>query len=264
MMRTSDELRLTILGCRGSFPVLGKDVQEFGGNTSCYLLQAQGESLFLDAGTGLLRAALPESGPVRILFTHAHLDHVLGLLLFPALLDPSREVILCGGGTGGDSLEEALSRLVCPPLWPLPLADYPARVTFRSLSFPLAAGPFTVTGMQASHPGGSAVFRIDACGKSVVLATDFEHTEEKIRELAAFAAGADLLLYDSQYTPEEYEARRGFGHSTAQTGLRVLRESGAKRLLPVHHDPAHTDAFLREQEAALVVPFAREGEVICL
>ena len=263
MKQSCDELKLTILGCRGSLPVAGEDLREFGGNSSCYQLEARGESLFLDAGTGLLHANMPEKGPLHILLTHVHLDHVLGLPLFPALLDSSREVVLYGS-PDACTLEEALIRLISPPLWPLPLDRYPARVVFRPLAFPLVLGPFTVTGMRAFHPGGSVVFRVEACGKSVVLATDFEHTEEKITELAAFASGADLLLYDTQYTGEEYASRRGFGHSTVQAGLRILRESGAKRLLPVHHDPAHTDAFLREQEAALGVPFAREGEVIRL
>lgn len=262
MKQPGDEIRLTILGCRGSLPVSRKEMLEYGGETSCYRLEARGETLFVDAGTGLRNAALPE-GPIRILFTHAHLDHLLGLPMFPGLLDPARELVFYSP-RGDGSLDEALARLISPPLWPLPLARCPARVSGRSFSFPLAVGPFTVTGMQGSHPGGSFVYRIAACGKSVVLASDFEHTEEKLRELAAFAAGADLLVYDAQYTPEEYEARRGFGHSTAEAGLRLLRESGAKRLLPVHHDPGHTDRFLREREKALGVPFAKEGEVIRL
>ena len=118
--------------------------------------------------------------------------------------------------------------------------------------------------MPSCHPGGSLIFKVSACGKSIVYATDFEHTEEKTRELTAFAAGADLVLYDAQYTEEEFSVKKGFGHSTAEAGKRVQRESGAGRLLLIHHDPRHTDDFLKKQEKTLGVRYTRQGEVIRL
>ncbi len=259
-----DEIRLTVLGCRGSMPVSGKEMQEFGGDTSCYQIEAQGESLFLDAGSGLMHASLPEGSPLRILISHPHVDHLLGLPMFPGLSQRGRKVILYGSASNGLSLEEQVTRLISPPLWPAVLSQYPADVRFQEVSFPLSIGPFFVQAMTSCHPGDSLLFRISACGKSVVYATDFEHTEEKTRELTAFAEGADLLLYDGQYTEEEYAVKKGFGHSTAGAGLRAQRESGAKRLLLIHHDPRHTDDFFRERELALGVRYARQGEVICL
>lgn len=257
-------MKLTVLGCRGSMPTARKEMQEFGGETSCYQIEAQGKTLFLDAGTGLMRAAVPETGPVQILISHPHADHLLGLLMFHALLQPEKTVILYGAEAGGLTLKEQVDRLIGPPLWPVTLEKYPARVEFRPLLFPLVIGPFTVTGMKSFHPGGSLVFKVSACGKSIVCATDFEHTEEKLKELTAFSAGVDLLLYDAQYTEEEYGSKKGFGHSTAEMGLRAQKESGAERLVLIHHAPCHTDRFFREREAALGVRYAREGEVIRL
>ncbi len=259
-----DDIRLTVLGCRGSMPTTGKEMQEFGGDTSCYQIEARGESLFLDAGSGLTHARLPDDTPIRILISHPHVDHLLGLPMFPALSQPGRKVILYGNACGGLSLEEQVARLMSPPLWPAVLARYPAEAAFQEARFPLAIGPFFVSAMASRHPGGSWIYRISVCGKTIVYATDFEHTEEKTRELTAFSAGADLLLYDAQYTEEEFAVKKGFGHSTAEAGLRVQRESGAAHLLLIHHDPRHTDSFLRERETALGARYARQGEVIRL
>ncbi len=85
--------------------------------------------------------------------------------------------------------------------------------------------------------------------------------------LAAFAKGAGLLLYDAQYAEEEYEAHRGFGHSTAQKGLALMDACGAGRMLLVHHSPRSTDAELAAREEQIGregVRFAREGETIVL
>ena len=59
-MRETD-FQLTVLGARGSMARDGQDCAEFGGDTSCYMLRAGEETLFLDAGSGLISApASPE------------------------------------------------------------------------------------------------------------------------------------------------------------------------------------------------------------
>jgi ribonuclease BN (tRNA processing enzyme) len=65
------------------------------------------------------------------------------------------------------------------------------------------------------------------------------------------ALGADLLIWDSQYTPEDYDGHRGWGHSTWLEGTRVAVEAGVKRLVLFHHDPQRSDTDVRrlEQEA---------------
>ena len=256
-------MRITVLGCRGSIPAPGADRTEFGGETSCYRVEAAGETLFLDAGTGLRHAQTGE-GTVRILLSHWHMDHVMGLTMFSGLVRPGKLVEIHGPREIGMDMTARLDRLISPPLWPLRLADYPAEVRCLERDFPAQVGFFRVRAMASNHPGGSRIYRIEAEGKSLVYATDFEHTEEKLRELAAFAAGADLILYDGQYTEEEYPARRGFGHSVARMGLRVLRESGARELRIIHHDPDHTDGMLREMEKETGARFARQGEEILL
>lgn len=264
MDAVSYAMRVTVLGARGSVPVSGPDYRVFGGATSCLQIEAEGRALLLDAGTGILRARLPAEGPLDILFTHTHADHTLGLPMLPALGQAGRLITLWGVPREGLPLEAQLERLISPPLWPVRLADFPAAAGCRAPRFPLALPPFTVTAAESCHPGGSLIYRVEAGGRSLVYATDFEHRPGAVERLTAFSRGTDLLLYDAQYTPEEYPRRQGFGHSTAEMGLLIARECGARQLLLIHHDPSHTDAMLMERERQLGARFAREGEVIVL
>ena len=70
-------------------------------------------------------------------------------------------------------------------------------------------------------------------------------TPRLTRACAKLAAGADVLIYDAQYLPEEYQARkRGWGHSHWREAVNVAMESGAKELILYHHDPDHDDACI--------------------
>ena len=74
-------------------------------------------------------------------------------------------------------------------------------------------------------------------------------------------------LLDGQYTAEELEQRRGFGHSSPELGLKLMEQCKIGRLWLVHHDPQRTDGQLlaREEEYSRKnVHFAREGEEILL
>jgi ribonuclease BN (tRNA processing enzyme) len=68
-------------------------------------------------------------------------------------------------------------------------------------------------------------------------------------KLLALARGADVFVYDAQYTPEEYGAKKGWGHSTYEEGARIAKAAGARQLVLFHHDPSQNDTAVREKEA---------------
>ena len=264
----SPELRLTVLGTRGSAAVSGPDYREFGGNSSCYLVQAGEKSVFLDAGSGLVFAPeLSGTSPV-ILLSHLHLDHVSGLGMAPLLAQREQRIELyvpfCRDGQTAGSL---LERVYSPPFWPVSLEELGAELCYRPLPERFSIGALQVESMEGHHPGGCMVYKLSAYGKSLVYATDYENGEESDARLAAFAEGADLMLYDAQYDEEEYEKKKGYGHSTAKMGLALMERAHIRRMLLIHHGTLSTDPVLRERERRLEkkeITYAREGQTIIL
>lgn len=263
-------------GVRGSVPAPGPQTAAVGGNTSCVELRLGDETVVLDAGTGLrgLGERLVAGGrPVAasILFSHVHWDHIQGFPFFPALFRAGTELALYGRPDEG-SLESALRRQMTGPSFPVQLEAVPAHLRYGSfeLDRPFAVGSAIVRAARLNHPNGVVAYRIEHDGRAVVYATDTEHHGERIdRALVALAEGADLLIYDAQYTPEEYAgviggSRVGWGHSTWVEGVRVARAAGVGQLVLFHHDPAHDDAAVGaiERAAQTVLPgtvAAREG-----
>ena len=131
---TSSDFHLTVLGTRGSMAIGSPAFSEFGGNTSCYMVRAGEETLFLDAGSGLLAAPDEYAKPPVILLSHLHLDHVMGLGMFSALSKRGQKVILyvpfCADA---EEARSEIDRLFSPPFWPLKLSQMGAELQIRPL-----------------------------------------------------------------------------------------------------------------------------------
>ena len=65
------------------------------------------------------------------------------------------------------------------------------------------------------------------------------------------ARDADVLVHDCQYTPEEYEHRIGWGHSSTVDAVAFAERADAQRLVLFHHDPLHSDEQLESMLAAI-------------
>ena len=258
---------VTILGARGSVPTNGKDMLEFGGSTSCVMVEAGDDVIFLDAGTGIMSAPDIGNRPISVIITHPHADHLTGLPFFPYIYEKDRKIDIYMLQRDGLSAYDQITRLISRPLWPCTVDEYASDVCCHDIKGPFMIGSVSVTTAESDHPGGSSLIRLE-CGKaSLVYATDYEHSESGDRRLSDFARGADLLLYDGQYTQEEFKTRQGFGHSTPQHGVFIMEKCGAKLMRIVHHDPRHTDDMLMKMEDGIrtdKIAFARQGEKICL
>ncbi|HXF97143.1 MAG TPA: MBL fold metallo-hydrolase [Gaiellaceae bacterium] len=242
-----------IWGCRGSLPTPGPDTVRYGGNTSCVeVTDGAGSRVVLDAGTGIKRLgeALPADGAVHLLLTHLHLDHVEGLRFFEPLWRPEAELHIWGPPSPIHSLRERISRAVSPPLFPLELADSPARLLFHDVPRePWEIGGLRLFALPVSHPGPTLGFRVEAGGRSLayipdhepVLGVELDALEPEWISGYAVAAGADVLLHDCQFDEEEYEARVGWGHSSVAHAVAFARTAGVGRLVLFHHDPGRGD-----------------------
>ena len=251
-------MHVRIRGCRGSIASPGLDTIRYGGNTSCVEVRlADGEIVVLDAGTGLrqLGAELIEEGAPRIhlLITHLHVDHIEGLGMFAPIYRPETEIHIWGPSSPIASLAERVATYFSPPLFPVHLSEAPARIAFHDASdTEWQIGDARVASHAIIHPGPTVGFRIEEDGRSLVYLTDHEPALGADLEAGpaewisgfALAHRADLLIHDCQYTPEEYERKLGWGHSTTEHVAVFAERAGADSLLLFHHDPMHSDAQL--------------------
>ena len=261
-------MTVTFWGVRGSFATSGAAFRQFGGNTTCIEIEAEGERVIIDAGTGLrplgekLAAESRETGrPIRatMVFTHLHWDHIQGFPFFGPAFNPATQLTLFGPCEGALTLEGALTRQMESPNFPVPLAAMRSAKQFHCIKDGdvLRVGAIEIRARALCHPQGSLGYRFDAGGKSFCFATDTEHlSDTSVDEaLLDLARGADLFAYDAQYTPDEYAghggpSRKGWGHSTYAAAVRAAKAAGAGRLGLIHHDPAHDDDFVNAIERA--------------
>jgi CheY-like chemotaxis protein/phosphoribosyl 1,2-cyclic phosphodiesterase len=285
-------MRVRFWGTRGSIATPGPDTVRFGGNTSCVQVTTDARASFiLDCGTGarslgaslMARAAQPVAA--TILLSHTHWDHIQGFPFFAPLFMPGNRVTVCGPEGSGRSLREVLSGQMEFTYFPVEIDQLPATIAFRELGE--GRHEFEgvcVTAQFLHHPAMTLGYRIEADGASVVYLCDHEPFSETLwhehpgpsladsivhegdRRHARFMAGADLVIHDAQYTPEEYPAKKNWGHSTYEYAVGLAAAAGVRRLALTHHDPLHDDAFVARIESCARAHAARRGyplEVFC-
>jgi phosphoribosyl 1,2-cyclic phosphodiesterase len=263
-------MQITFWGVRGSIPTPGSQTIEIGGNTSCVEVRAGKQILIFDGGTGLrlLGKKLVKEMPLtaHMFFSHVHWDHIQGFPFFDPAFVPGNTFYLYGGNNVSRTLEETLAGQMDHPNFPVHLTAMGAKMIFCDLveGEVVEIDDIRISNAIGNHPNGVWAYRVEHGGKCVVYATDTEHYEGRIDEkLVKLAKGADVFVYDSQYTPEEYAgtagtggSKKGWGHSTFEEAAKLAKAAGAKKLVLFHHDPIQSDAAVREKERRTKALFA--------
>ena len=274
-------MEIRFWGVRGSIASPGPETALVGGNTSCVEVRCGDEHIVLDAGTGLRTLGnelMKSRAPLKttLLLSHFHWDHIQGLPFFvPAYLATTKLTVV-GSSDGRHTLRDKLSRQMTEPHFPVQLDDLSAELAYREVrpAQVFEIGDVRVKVARLNHPGGVYAYRLEHQGRSLVYATDTEHYACTDPTLLALARGADMLVYDAQYTPEEYRgevggcaSKVGWGHSTYVAGAELAQAAGIGRLVLFHHDPQRSDAAVIAIEEAARALFAdtiaaREGMVL--
>lgn len=245
---------------------------EYGTKTSCTAVEMPETTVVFDAGSGLIRLGAEykvRSGPKRLdlFMSHVHIDHMIGLFGFPLLFNKDWEIHLYGEEWNGMSFYSQLSRIMCPPYWPVRIEDFTAAVEFheiRSGDCIILPGKTRMRILQGYHPNGSLLFRLDGDRKSIVYGLDCEIDDEMENRLSEFSKEADVLIFDASYLPEDLPGHKGWGHSDWESGLRIGERASVKTVLMSHFSWEYPDEVLKTQEKKAEVNsgmcvFAREG-----
>ncbi|MEH6525034.1 MAG: MBL fold metallo-hydrolase [Sneathiella sp.] len=246
-------IKVKFWGVRGSIATPSADHMKYGGNTSCIEVNVNGRIIILDAGTGvrLLGNCLMERDLKEYLFlqSHTHWDHINGFPFFaPVYRDDVSIKIMAGHLSESGGIKKVLSSQMCQPTFPVPFSELSANLSFTDFkageSFSLGDGIFVRTA-PLKHPDGGTGYRIEHGGSSICYITDTEHViGHPDEDILSLIEGADLVIYDSTYTDEEYPKFAGWGHSTWQEGIRLCQAANVGQMAIFHHDPSHDDAFM--------------------
>ena len=262
-------MRVRFWGVRGSVPYATADSIGHGCNTPCLEVtdEQSGRRLILDAGSGIVGVGDVLGGvlEIPIVLTHYHWDHIQGLPFFAPLYRAGAVVTVWAPSLGREVLD--IEAMFESPFFPVPYERLPSRPSIHvNRGDPAKINGFDVSVEALNHPGGAYAYRIKGLKGDLVYATDHEFGNPDIDlALAHFAVGAQALILDSHFTPEEIHLHKGWGHSDWSQCARFAADCGAKHLWLFHHKPRRSDDEVNAIEVAARKIFpetraAKEGD----
>ncbi len=256
-------MKIRFWGARGSLTVSGPEFLTYGGDTTCVEVRTKNDEIVIvDAGSGIRNlgnAMIAEKrNRFTILFTHAHWDHIIGFPFFKPLYFSSTEIEISGCQYSQETIQRLLSSVMHPPFFPVKISELKSTIRFNSYcEETMTVGSMDIVPVYLNHPNNAIGYKFIEDGKSFVFLTDNEigFPNPDSRELSfvhpsgreygqylEFCRGADLLVHDCEYTPEEYfKNRMSWGHSNYRDALTLGIEAGVKRFGLFHHNQDRTD-----------------------
>jgi phosphoribosyl 1,2-cyclic phosphodiesterase len=249
-------MHLGFWGVRGSIPAPGPATVRYGGNTACVSVRPAGGGLIvLDCGTGARNLGInlmegpfgKGGGEASILLSHAHWDHIQGFPFFVPLYQPGNKFHIFGNAKSSAMLEGILEGQMAPQYFPVQtLKNMGATIDIVAIA---EGEAFQVERCQVRarmNPHGRAgalAFRIEEGSRSIVYASDAGYgAGGPAPEMVELYRGADVLIHDSTYTPEDKKRYADRGYSSVEDAVGAAIAAQVKRLVLFHYDQDYADA----------------------
>jgi phosphoribosyl 1,2-cyclic phosphodiesterase len=239
-------------GARGSIAVSGAEYLKYGGDTTCIEIRTKNDEIIIvDAGSGIRRLGNKLLSEDRfeysIIFTHSHLDHIIGFPFFKPVSNERATIDLLGCPITQGNIRKLLSRAMEAPLFPVAFDELKAKINYSgecALSFQVDT--VEVFPINLSHPNVGMGYKFVEDGKTFVFLTDnelgYRHREGRsFEEYVEFSRDADFLIHDAMYTQAQYETTKTWGHSTYNDALNLALAARVKRFGLFHHDHGRDD-----------------------
>jgi len=254
-------MRVKFWGVRGTIPAPGPQTNRYGGNTSCVSLRTEAGALFIiDMGTGvvglgddLMKTEFGKGeGKATVFLSHCHWDHIQGLPFFPPFFIPGNSFTVYGNAESPSMLEKILEGQMNPHFSPIyTLRNLGAELQFKGIAdgTPVEVEGVTVRALPNPHGirsngmvGTALAIRFEEAGRSFVYASDAGYPETGPSDaMLEVYRGADVLVHDCTYTPEEQETRRERGFSSYADAAAAAVAAEVKCLVMFHYDQDYTD-----------------------
>ncbi len=251
-------MQVTFWGVRGSVPAPGPETTRYGGNTSCVELRNRAGDLFIvDSGTGvialgrkLMAGAFGKgAGEAQVFLSHAHWDHIQGFPFFPPIFVPGNHFTVYGPGRSSSMLEGILEGQMNPHFSPLyTMRNLGAAIDVVAVDGAAKDPSFECRGLRVSarlNPHGATkalAYRFEEDGRSLVYASDAGYPAGgPSPEVRALYHGADVLIHDCTYSPEDRAERLQRGFSSIAEAARAAVDAQVKQLVMFHYDQDYSD-----------------------
>lgn len=250
---------LMFYGVRGSYPTVGREFLKYGGNTSSVMIDNEKQVIFLDAGTGIIKAGHrliqeSETTDIHIFLSHLHLDHIQGLPYFAPLFYQGYTITIYIPEHPSENSRQFLMSFVNPPVHPVKTSGLKAKLRIVELPgtgstrSPFAGGPVVTYINDPSHPTlGVLIYILQDENNKVVYATDIHASEGLDPKKVPAAADCNILIHDAQYCEDQIGRHNPYvnlGHSSVKMALSSARRLSARKLYLFHYGPSYTDAML--------------------
>lgn len=295
-------IKATFWGVRGSIPCPGPTTVRYGGNTACIELRFGEEEIpiIIDAGSGirelgmkLMKTEAAKGGvKTRIFLSHTHWDHINGFPFFTPIYIASSQIDVYGPvAYEEEGLDKIIGNQLSYHYFPVKQSELSATINYHPLKeckMDLGDG-ITLETCYLNHPILCLGYKFTYKGKTFTTCYDTEPfrnlcptdpndpnydetaaregeaaAQEQNEKILRFIYESDVLVFDSQYTQEEYEKGKiGWGHSTFEWVTNAAHKAKVKKVFFFHHEPLYDDDFLDQQKEKFQTLLSKVSETKC-